>query len=319
MGNGNACAMRHASCAITASAIGHQPSGIGHRTSDIDRYDPGVSGWNDPPGGAEPGSGATGDVPRGSLDDFLASSGVGLGQAFVVFDRQDSGNISYGLETGSHRWFVKTATTPSARESFRGAIGFHDVIEHRAIVRPVMADVASHALVFPWLNGEVLNRATIGGSDRTALSRFRLRPVAEIVRAVSDVLDAHRAIEARGFVAVDFYDGSLFYDFEAERMHLIDLDEYRPGPFLVPGDRMPGSRTFMAPEEWRNGSTIDSRTTVFGMGRTIDHLLRSDDGEWRGPAGVRELVEKATATEPSGRHPSVEALYEAWLAVPAIP
>lgn len=297
-----------ASC---ATAVGYQPSGVG-------RYDPGVSGWNDLPGGAEPGSGTTGNIPRGSIGDFLASSGVGFDAAFAVFDQQDSGSNSYGLEIGARRWFVKVATTSTARESFHGAIGFHDAIGHPAIVRPVMADVEAHALVFPWLDGEVLNRATIGGSDRSALSWFRRRPVAEIMRALTDVLDAHRVIEAHGFVAVDFYDGSLFYDFKGKRMHLIDLDEYRLGPFTVPGNRMPGSGTFMAPEEWHHGSTIDSRTTVFGLGRAIDHLLRSDEGDWRGPAGILDVVEKATDKEPIRRHASVEALYETWLAVTVV-
>jgi serine/threonine-protein kinase len=295
-----------------ASAVRHQPSGSG-------RYDPGVSGWNDSPGGAEPGSGTTGNITRGSLDGWLDSSGVVLDDAFAAFDQQDSGSTSYGLEIGTHRWFVKIATTPSAQESFLTAIRFHDAIDHPAIVRPVMADVEAAVLVFPWLDGEVLNRATVGGSDRSALSKFRRRPVPEILRAVTDVLDAHRVIEADGFVAVDFYDGSLFYDFEAERMHLIDLDEYRPGPFTVPGDRMPGSRTFMAPEEWHHGSPIDWRTTVFGLGRAIDHLLRSDDGDWREPAGTLEIVEKATRGEPAGRHQSVDALNEAWLAMTAVP
>jgi hypothetical protein len=302
------------------TAISYQLSGISqHQPSGIGRYDPGVSGWNDPPGGAEPGSGTTGNITRGSLGDFLALSGVGLEEAFAVFDQQDSGSISYGLEIGSHRWFVKIATTSAARESFHSALRFHDAIEHPTVVRPVMADVEGAVLVFPWLDGDVLNRATVGGSDRSALSRFRRRPVAEILRAITDVLDAHRAIEAHGFVAVDFYDGSLFYDFEAARMHLIDLDEYRPGPFAVPEDRMPGSRSFMAPEEWHHGSTIDWRTTVFGLGRAIDHLLRSDDGDWRGPAGTLEIVEKATRGEPAGRHESVDALNEAWLAMTAFP
>lgn len=300
-----------------ASAVRQQPAAVGYQPSGIGRYDPGVSGWNDPPGGAEPGSGTTGNITRGSLGDFLALSG--LDEAFAVFDQQDSGSISYGLEIGARRWFVKVATTSTARESFHGAIRFHDAIEHPAVVRPVMADTEASALVYPWLVGEVLNRATMGGSDRSALSRFRRRPVAEILRAVTDVLDAHRVIEAHGLVAVDFYDGSLFYDFDAERMHLVDLDEYRPGPFTVPGDRLPGSRSFMAPEEWQHGSTIDSRTTVFALGRAIDRLLRSDGGEWRGPAAVLDLVDKATEPDPTVRYGSVALLHEAWLTMTTLP
>jgi serine/threonine-protein kinase len=271
-----------------------------------------VSGWSDSPGGVRPGSGTTGNISRVSLAEFLAASGVGLDQAFRRFDRQDSGSMSYGLEIGSRRWFVKLATTPDARESFNRAIRFHEAVEHSSVVRPVMADTEASALVYPWLEGEVLNRATIHGSDRSALSTFRRRPVAEILGAITDVLDAHCVIEAHGFVAVDFYDGSMLYDFGARKMHLVDLDEYRPGPFVVPGDRLPGSRSFMAPEEWHQGSTIDARTTVFNLARAIDHLLRSDAGEWRGPAGVLDLVERATNLEPDARYQSVDASQTAW-------
>ena len=50
-------------------------------------------------------------------------------------------------------------------------------------------------------------------------------------------------------------------------MWLVDLDEYRQGPFTVEVDRLPGSDRYMAPEEWERGATIDERTTVFNLGR----------------------------------------------------
>lgn len=46
-------------------------------------------------------------------------------------------------------------------------------------------------------------------------------------------------------------DGCFLYDDERLAMHLVDLDEYRPGPFTVTADRLPGSSRYMAPEECR--------------------------------------------------------------------
>jgi hypothetical protein len=40
----------------------------------------------------------------GSVEDFLAS----LGEVFVVHHGHDSGNTSYGVRIGAHRWFVNT-------------------------------------------------------------------------------------------------------------------------------------------------------------------------------------------------------------------
>src|SRR5690348_7366696 len=48
-----------------------------------------------------------------------------VGHVFNVFDRQDSGCVSYGIASGDARWFVKTAITASGVASLRRAIAFH--------------------------------------------------------------------------------------------------------------------------------------------------------------------------------------------------
>ena len=166
-------------------------------------------------------------------------------------------------------------------------------------------------LVYPWLDGTVLNHATIAGSDRRALERFRRLPIDRIERAVAVVLDAHAEIAACGLVAVDFYDGCLLYDFDNDGIWLIDLDEYRPAPFVLDADGLPGSTSYMAPEEFTCEAVIDERTTVFNLGRMLHHLFASDDG-WRGTIHQSAVVEVATDTDPSQRHTTVAALSEDW-------
>lgn len=253
-------------------------------------------------------------IRRISLDRWLMSSGAHLDDAFKVFDQQDSGNTGYGLAADGRRHFVKVADTALARRSLLNAIRFHDAIAHDTIVRPIAVDPERPALVYPWVNGDVLNHATLAGSDRSALARFRALPVREVEAALTNVLEAHRHITAQGFVSVDFYDGAMLYDFEHRRMHLIDLDDYRPGPFRVEGDRLPGSSSYMAPEEWQQGEIIDERTTVFVLGRTIEHLLESEDGRWRGNATQLELVSHATSPNRGQRYRSVGQLSAAWAA-----
>jgi serine/threonine-protein kinase len=167
-------------------------------------------------------------------------------------------------------------------------------------------------LVYPWCEGSVLNAATTSGSDRTALRAFQQLPVHQVNVALTDVLDAHLAVAAAGFVAVDLYDGCFLYDPDAPAMRLIDLDEYRPGPFVVEGDRLPGSLRYLAPEALVSGATIDERTTVFELGRTILHLLSDPDGRWRGTAEQLALVAAATPPDPADRLPTVAALVAGW-------
>lgn len=242
----------------------------------------------------------------------LRAADLDPGLAFALFDQQDSGCVSFGIEVAGQDWFVKTATTPDAAASLANAVEVHGRCRHRAVVSPVRVfEEPSLTLVYPWLDGTVLNHATIAGSDRRVLERFRRLPIDRIERAVAVVLDAHAELAAWGLVAVDFYDGCLLYDFDNDKIWLIDLDEYRPGPFVVDADRLPGSTSYMAPEEFTRGAVIDERTTVFNLGRMLHHLFATDDG-WRGTIHQRAVVEVATDADPLQRHSSVAALFEDW-------
>ena len=240
--------------------------------------------------------------------------GLGTGTIHAVFDQQDSGCVAHGIETEGGRWFVKTASTERARRSLRNAVGFHRAVQHEAIV-PLAAALdhtdADITLVYPWTAGDVLNQATVAGSDRTTLRRFQRLPVAEIEAAISSILSAHQRVAEAGFVAVDLYDGSLLYDFDGSSMRLIDLDEYRPGPFVLQHERLPGSRRYMAPEELRRGATIDERTNVYVLGRMIHHLLDTAS-TWRGTTGQGAVVERATMPSPEDRFETIGDLSAAW-------
>jgi serine/threonine-protein kinase len=249
----------------------------------------------------------------------------GLGQTFEVFDLQDSGNVSYGVDRGHDRIFVKCATTPQAAAGLERAARLHGDVAHPAVVAPTglvrFADGLA-ALVFPWYDGTVLYPATkLGRAIRTHPDgpwvRFRALPAEKAYHAIEALLDAHLAITAAGYVAVDLYDGCMLYDFHNHRMRLVDLDEYRPGPFILEDDRLPGSTRFMAPEEFRRGATIDLRTTVYALGRAIRVLLDATDDEqqWRGTDEQLGVVASATRTDPADRYADVAALAKAWRAV----
>ena len=65
----------------------------------------------------------------------------------------------------------------------------------------------------------------------------------------------------------------MIYDFDRGAPHLVDLDNYQPGPFVNDMGRMFGSTRFMAPEEFARGARIDERTTLFTMGRAAAVFL----------------------------------------------
>lgn len=258
------------------------------------------------------------DIDRvDSVEAYLAA----IGTVFRVFDQQDSGCTSYGAAIGTQRWFVKTARRPEAIGSLERAQVFHAAVQHPAIIPLVHALSTADGvpvLVYPWIEGDLLYHSTVPRTmTRTdpgsPMTRFRRLPVIAVEAVILQVLDAHIAVERAGFVAVDFYDGCVLYDFGRGQVRLLDFDEYRPGPFIST-EQLSGSRRFMAPEEWGVGHRIDIRTTVFTLGRTIRLLLDAGDEEqaWRGSAEQLAVVRRATHPEPDARYPSVQALADAW-------
>jgi serine/threonine-protein kinase len=102
-------------------------------------------------------------------------------------------------------------------------------------------------------------------------------------------------------------------------LYLVDLDEYRPGPFVLDAERLPGSRRFMAPEEFERGAVIDIRTTVFALGRAARLLLDAGDEEraWRGSPAQLTVLERATRADPDRRFRTVGEFVAAWQGCPS--
>ena len=149
-------------------------------------------------------------------------------------------------------------------------------------------------LVYDWADGELLGVPRDQRDDpASTFQRFRRLPVERVLACLDTIVDVHDRLGEAGEVAGDFYDGCLLYDFAAHRVSLIDLDRYRPGPHTNHMGRMFGSTRFMAPEEFSKGATIDQRTSVFTMGRTVLVLLSdgtTSPDAFRGPPALLEVA-----------------------------
>ena len=99
--------------------------------------------------------------------DFLRS----VGTVFAEFETntQDSGNLSYGIEVGADRFFVKTAGIPGdplprldhpARVALlRNAVRLNRSVQHPLLptLHNVIESPDGPLLVYPWLDGELLS------------------------------------------------------------------------------------------------------------------------------------------------------------------
>jgi serine/threonine protein kinase len=259
-----------------------------------------------------------------------------VGTVFAEFGAltQDSGNVSYGVQIGAERYFVKTAGRPDDSRRFlnhgarvallRNAVRLSESCHHPTLPRlyRVIESPSGPLLVYQWLDGELVGTPRARRDDpESAFQRFRRLPAATIQGRLDAVFDLHHELAGAGWIAVDFYDGSLIYDFKSRRLGIVDLDMYREAPFRNEMGRMFGSTRFMAPEEFELGALIDERTNVFVMGRTAlvflsDGTLNAD--AFRGTRDLFEVVARACEPERSRRYDSMAAFYSAWRAARAV-
>jgi len=244
-------------------------------------------------------------------------------EVFAVFDSatQDSGNVSYGVRFGDERLFVKTAGSPNDAKPFlsfdarvallRNAVRLARSVSDATMpaLRNVIESADGPLLVYDWVDGELVGVPRERRADPTSsFARFRALDPNERAAALDAVLRLHVKLEERGWIASDFYDGSLIYDFARRRIHVVDLDSYSGAPFTNEMGRMFGSTRFMAPEEFELGARIDERTTVFNLGRTIEQFMAL------GTMGVGGVIDRACDPDPKARFQTVAELYDAWSA-----
>jgi serine/threonine protein kinase len=258
-----------------------------------------------------------------SLEEFAASQGWTVVNRFG--DRTDSRSVVLGIETERGRYIVKHAADAEAIAWLESGLRFHSEVEHPAIPTVVhhLTTGDGFALVEEWGPGEILVDSydpSVLPPDHpfSAYRRFLGLPAPVIVRAIEQIIDAHVAVAEAGFVAVDLYDGCVLFDFGRQTVRLIDLDHYRPGPYVLDVDRQLGSSSYMAPEEFTRGATIDERTTLYTLGRMALVYLgcaRKADarrGDFRGSARQFEIATACCCSDPRARLPTVRALHEAW-------
>lgn len=244
------------------------------------------------------------------------------GRVFRVFDDQDSGNICFGTEQDGERFFLKFAGAPTARyegkaadavNRLKAALPVYRELRHPCLIELLEeAEIGSGYLaVFRWTDG-----VCMGKQYPESRAKFLTLPMAARERVFSDILDFHMQAAKRGYVAVDFYDGSILYDFEAEKTVLCDIDFYRKGPFVNEMGRLWGSSRFMSPEEFTLGAGIDEVTNVFLMGAVAFALfggeLDRSRGCWQLDGQRYSAALRAVSDDRTQRFQSLRDFAAAW-------
>jgi len=256
-----------------------------------------------------------------------------LGEVFCVFDEQDSGNICFGIEIDGAKRFVKyagaktieyTGQPKDAVERLKRSVHLYEVLKH-----PYLINLIDHfqvdegyALIFDWFDGECLHSHWSFPPPQkythpdSPFFRYKQLPIEIRLESLKCIFEFHVYAEKQNYVAVDFYDGSILYNFETNSTRICDIDFYKKKPFKNTMGRLWGSSRFMSPEEFELGAEIDERTNVFNMGAIAFGLLGGELDrsilKWDAGSELYEVAMKAVQKGKMDRYSTVEEFFFEW-------
>ncbi|WP_419883954.1 serine/threonine protein kinase [Peribacillus sp. B-H-3] len=256
-----------------------------------------------------------------------------LGKVFCVFDEQDSGNICFGIEKDGVKRFVKYAGAKTleylgepadAVARLKNSIPVYEQLRHQHLITLVthFQVAEGYALVFDWFDGECLHSHWSFPPPQkythpdSPFFRYKQLPIEYRLESLKCILEFHVYVGSQNYVAIDFYDGSILYDFENNRTKICDIDFYKKKPFINTMGRLWGSSRFMSPEEFEFGAEIDERTNVFNMGAIAFGLLGGELDhsilKWDAGQELYEVALKAVEKDRKDRYSTVEEFFLAW-------
>lgn len=243
------------------------------------------------------------------------------GKVFKIYDDQDSGNLNFGVQNGEDRYFIKFAGAPTeqypgtpedAVARLKSTVPVYQDLSHPNLVKFIKAEEigGGFAVIFAWTDGECMGRMY-----PISRRKFLQMPYPTRLEVFDDILSLHAYVIDKGYVAIDFYDGSIMYDFAAKKTVICDIDFYSKMPYTNNMGRLWGSSRFMSPEEFEFGSIIDEITNVYLMGATAFALFGDYDrrfDKWRLSEELYKVALRAVSNERNHRQQSIQQFIYEW-------
>lgn len=260
-------------------------------------------------------------IPFELKEEFDFSFLAEYGKVFAVFDRQDSGYICFGVQNDQGKLFIKVAgaatvyshTHPDmAIQRLQSTVAIYEDLHH-----PTLIGIIEHKqigggyiTVFEWFEGDCMGR------QYASHEKFLALPLDKKFKVYEAIVQFHIHVNEKGYIALDFYDGCMMYDFAVDETRICDIEFYAPKPVINTMGRMWGSSRYMSPEELELGAEIEERSNVFLMGATAFQLfgggIERNRETWQADERLFQIALKAVSMSKEDRYSSISEYFEAW-------
>ncbi|MFE8699807.1 hypothetical protein ACFYKX_04135 [Cytobacillus sp. FJAT-54145] len=150
------------------------------------------------------------------------------GNVFSVFDKQDSGYLCFGVQNNNKKLFIKMAGAETIRSNVGTDVAItrlkSTVLIYEDLRHPILIEMIEHKeiekgylTVFEWFEGECM------GKQYNSFDKFLTLPLDKKLSNYQDILLFHSHVNKCGYIALDFYDGSIMYDFITEQTRICDV------------------------------------------------------------------------------------------------
>lgn len=209
------------------------------------------------------------------------------GIVFSVIDETGSGCILFGVQKDNKKYFIKIAGAKTVEaeiseqdsiDLLKDAVEKYKSIHHQNLIKYIDSfDINEFfAVIFEYADGECLfdhwnfekykNDSTL----ITPIQKFKKLEISKRLDVVYKLFSFFETFINAGYVAVDFYDSSIIYNFEKDEATFCDIDLFRKLPTKNDlGKDYYGTKRLKAPEENELGATIDELTNEFTLGAII--------------------------------------------------
>jgi len=246
-----------------------------------------------------------------------------FGRVFKVFDKSSSGCICFGVEKESKRFFLKFAGATTANDVLRyiddtilrlkySARKYIDM-QHPLLVNLVdaMEIGGGYLTIFDWFSGESWEypRGEI-------YRRFITLPLAKKIHVYEGIIAFHAHVVECGYVAIDFNEQSLLYNYDDDSFRICDIDFYAKQYFMNGYSGIWGEPSLMSPEEKRSGAIVDEISNVYTMGALAFVFFAEDEGNiknrWTLSSSLYDVASKAVSEKRNDRQQSIRSLMTEW-------